>query len=111
MKSSVKSLGKDEESIEFEWNNSENSITSTSSLDMKLQLLGSQTTAIFDNEDQECDIFDGQWVLRGEDGDMEPYYPPGSCPFVETKFNCYHHKRPDEEYLKWQWQPNACNIP
>lgn len=32
------------------------------------------------DEEQECDIFNGQWVLKEEA--REPYYPPGACPFI-----------------------------
>ncbi|KAI3927375.1 hypothetical protein MKX01_027606, partial [Papaver californicum] len=59
------------------------------------------------NEEQECDIFDGQWVLRE---DNQPYYPEGSCPYIDKDFDCYINKRPDNDFLKWQWKPNGCNI-
>ncbi|KAI3922751.1 hypothetical protein MKW98_006882, partial [Papaver atlanticum] len=49
-----------------------------------------------------CDIFDGEWV---RDNDKQPYYPPGSCPFVEGQNSaCYNNGRPDDQFLKWQWQ-------
>ncbi|RZC58604.1 hypothetical protein C5167_005910 [Papaver somniferum] len=65
------------------------------------------TTITTANEEQECDIFDGQWVLRE---DIKPYYPEGSCPYIDKDFDCYLNKRPDNDFLKWQWQPKNCNV-
>ncbi|WOL20703.1 protein trichome birefringence-like 2 [Canna indica] len=55
-----------------------------------------------------CDIFDGRWVW---DERNEPYYPPGSCPYIDGDFNCHNNGRPDSKFLKWRWQPYGCNIP
>ncbi|XP_078148929.1 uncharacterized protein LOC144544326 isoform X4 [Carex rostrata] len=54
-----------------------------------------------------CDIFDGKWVRDESD----PFYPPGSCPYIDDDFNCFKNGRPDNDFLKWRWQPNRCNIP
>ncbi|XP_074295759.1 protein trichome birefringence-like 2 [Silene latifolia] len=54
----------------------------------------------------ECDIFDGEWVKD----DSLPHYPPGSCPLIDTDFNCYLNGRPDQGFYAWRWQPNLCNI-
>ncbi|KAI7735494.1 hypothetical protein M8C21_017852 [Ambrosia artemisiifolia] len=56
---------------------------------------------------EECDIFDGRWVRD----DLKPYYPGGSCPYVDRDFNCHLNRRPDEEFVKWRWQPFGCEIP
>ncbi|CAF2040397.1 BnaA09g53160D [Brassica napus] len=58
---------------------------------------------------EDCDIYDGNWV-RADDETM-PYYPPGSCPYIDRDFNCHANKRPDDGYVKWKWQPNGCDIP
>ncbi|MCE3052399.1 hypothetical protein HAX54_052524 [Datura stramonium] len=55
----------------------------------------------------DCDIFDGEWVRD----DTKPYYPPGSCPVIDRDFDCHLNKRPDDGYIKWRWQPYACDIP
>lgn len=55
----------------------------------------------------DCDIFDGNWV-RDE---SKPYYPLGSCPFIDRDFDCHLNGRPDSDYVKWKWQPNGCDIP
>ncbi|XP_026379496.1 protein trichome birefringence-like 2 [Papaver somniferum] len=61
----------------------------------------------------ECNIFEGQWVRVSN---REPYYPLGSCPYIErSPYDCYKNGRPDDAYLKWQWQwqshpsNNGCN--
>ncbi|XP_009795954.1 protein trichome birefringence-like 2 [Nicotiana sylvestris] len=55
----------------------------------------------------DCDIFDGEWVRD----DTKPHYPPGSCPIIDRDFDCHLNKRPDDGYIKWRWQPYACDIP
>ena len=57
--------------------------------------------------DGNCDIFDGNWVRD----DTKPYYPLGSCPFVDRDFDCHLNGRPDSDYVKWKWKPNGCHIP
>ncbi|KAG0476606.1 hypothetical protein HPP92_013447 [Vanilla planifolia] len=56
---------------------------------------------------KKCDLFDGKWVRDS----TKPYYPQGSCPFIDIDFDCYKNGRPDDEFLRWRWQPNGCNIP
>ncbi|KAL4586940.1 hypothetical protein LXL04_011588 [Taraxacum kok-saghyz] len=57
--------------------------------------------------DGKCDIFNGRWVRD----DTKPLYPAGSCPFIDRDFDCHLNKRPDDEYVKWKWQPFDCEIP
>ncbi|KAK9938362.1 hypothetical protein M0R45_015105 [Rubus argutus] len=54
-----------------------------------------------------CDIYDGKWVRD----DSKPYYPGGSCPYIDGGFNCHLNGRPDDGFLRWKWQPNGCDIP
>jgi hypothetical protein len=56
---------------------------------------------------RECDLFDGRWVRD----DTKPYYPPGSCPYVDRDFDCHLNKRPDDGFLRWKWQPYHCDLP
>lgn len=56
---------------------------------------------------EKCDIFDGKWVRD----DSKPYYPPGSCPYIDKDFDCHLNGRPDVGFVKWKWQPNGCDIP
>ncbi|RWR94036.1 protein trichome birefringence-like protein 2 [Cinnamomum micranthum f. kanehirae] len=54
-----------------------------------------------------CDVFNGRWVR--DEG--KPFYPPGSCPYIEKDFNCYENGRPDDDFMRWRWQPKDCDIP
>ncbi|EYU28435.1 hypothetical protein MIMGU_mgv1a003426mg [Erythranthe guttata] len=54
-----------------------------------------------------CDIFNGKWVRD----DSKPYYPPGSCPYIDRDFDCHSNGRPDTEFVKWRWQPFDCDMP
>lgn len=54
-----------------------------------------------------CDIFKGKWVRD----DSKPYYPPGSCPYIDRDFDCHLNGRPDSEFVKWRWQPDDCDLP
>ncbi|KAI5419179.1 variant 5, Transducin beta-like protein 2 [Lathyrus oleraceus] len=57
--------------------------------------------------DEKCDVFDGKWIRDYS----KPYYPLGSCPFIDRDFNCHLNGRIDLEYVKWKWKPNKCHIP
>ncbi|XP_061355012.1 protein trichome birefringence-like 2 [Gastrolobium bilobum] len=65
------------------------------------------TTLLILQSLKNCDIFDGKWVRD----DSKPYYPLGSCTLMDRDFDCHRNGRPDDEYVKWKWQPNGCNIP
>ncbi|XAR65087.1 hypothetical protein NMG60_11009056 [Bertholletia excelsa] len=56
---------------------------------------------------ENCDLFDGRWVRDN----TKPYYPAGSCPFIDRDFDCHLNRRPDYAFVKWKWQPNCCDIP
>ncbi|KDP24785.1 hypothetical protein JCGZ_25406 [Jatropha curcas] len=55
----------------------------------------------------ECNVFDGNWVVENS----YPLYNASECPFVEQGFNCLGNGRKDDDYLKWRWKPNNCDIP
>ncbi|CAN8245002.1 unnamed protein product [Cochlearia groenlandica] len=60
----------------------------------------------------DCDIYDGTWVRDDDDDEKTlPYYPSGSCPYIDRDSNCHANGRPDDDYVKWRWQPNGCDIP
>ena len=55
-----------------------------------------------------CDLLDGSWV---HDGNSHPLYRSQHCPFIDEAFRCQENGRPDEDYMRWRWQPAKCNIP
>ncbi|KAI3800822.1 hypothetical protein L1987_28919 [Smallanthus sonchifolius] len=54
-----------------------------------------------------CDLFKGKWVVDNS----YPIYAASSCPFIDSEFDCLKHGRSDTRYLKYSWQPDACNLP
>lgn len=55
-----------------------------------------------------CDNSKGTWVLD-ESNQIESYNE--NCPFLDPGFRCHQNGRKDNDYLKWRWQPDNCDIP
>ncbi|KAG6481197.1 protein trichome birefringence-like 19 [Zingiber officinale] len=54
-----------------------------------------------------CDIFRGEWVPNPS----APYYTNESCWAIHDHQNCMKFGRPDNEFMKWKWKPNDCDLP
>jgi len=55
---------------------------------------------------KKCDFSVGKWVFD----QSYPLYD-SNCPYLSTAVTCQKNGRPDSDYEKWKWQPNACSIP
>ncbi|WCJ42189.1 TRICHOME BIREFRINGENCE-LIKE 5 [Euphorbia peplus] len=57
---------------------------------------------------RKCDLYRGTWV---RDEGYYPSYEPGSCSYVDEAFDCQVNGRKDDDYLKWRWKPDGCDLP
>ncbi|KAK4347829.1 hypothetical protein RND71_034168 [Anisodus tanguticus] len=61
------------------------------------------------SDSEHCDLFLGEWVPNPEG----PYYKNMSCSnAIDLQFqNCMKFGRPDTDFFKWKWKPDACELP
>ena len=57
---------------------------------------------------EECNIFNGKWVYNPK---ASPLYSEPRCPFLSEQVRCQRNGRPDNEYEKWTWEAQGCEIP
>ncbi|XP_027082237.1 protein trichome birefringence-like 19 [Coffea eugenioides] len=56
---------------------------------------------------EKCDIFTGKWIPNPK----APYYTNSTCWAIHEYQNCMKYGRPDDEFMKWRWKPDACELP
>ncbi|KAL2499789.1 Protein trichome birefringence-like 19 [Abeliophyllum distichum] len=62
---------------------------------------------IKDQDYEKCDIFTGEWIPNPE----APYYTNKTCWAIHEHQNCMKYGRPDNEFMKWKWKPDGCDLP
>ncbi|KAL7151074.1 hypothetical protein ABFS83_04G007000 [Erythranthe nasuta] len=55
----------------------------------------------------DCDMSKGKWIID----ESYPLYNNFSCPFIDEGFNCVGNGRLNNDYMKWRWLPQDCEIP
>ncbi|XP_022844791.1 protein trichome birefringence-like 19 [Olea europaea var. sylvestris] len=61
----------------------------------------------FEHRNEKCDISMGEWIPNPE----APYYTNTTCRAIHEHQNCMKYGRPDEEFMKWKWKPDGCDLP
>jgi len=71
---------------------------------------GGVSVAAAGSGEEDCDLFDGDWVRAGAGGGY-PLYDSRACAFLDVGFRCSENGRPDAAYATWRWQPARCRLP
>lgn len=68
---------------------------------------------LVNNNSTNCNVYEGKWVYD----QTYPLYNSTQCPFIRKEFDCakygrsHDHDNDDDQYLKYRWQPNHCDLP
>uniref|UniRef100_A0A0D9WFG7 Uncharacterized protein n=1 Tax=Leersia perrieri TaxID=77586 RepID=A0A0D9WFG7_9ORYZ len=60
------------------------------------------------NGGESCDVYRGRWVY---DEANAPLYKESACEFLTEQVTCMRNGRRDDDYQKWRWQPDGCDLP
>ncbi|BAS93559.1 xylan O-acetyltransferase 5 [Oryza sativa Japonica Group] len=61
-----------------------------------------------DHGGESCDVYKGRWVY---DEANAPLYKESACEFLTEQVTCMRNGRRDDDYQKWRWQPDGCDLP
>ncbi|CAM0955933.1 unnamed protein product [Alopecurus aequalis] len=61
-----------------------------------------------DHGEASCDMYKGRWVY---DEANAPLYKESDCEFLTEQVVCMRNGRRSDEYQKWRWQPDGCDLP
>lgn len=71
--------------------------------------IGFLSQVVSDQELGHCDYSKGRWVRDESHHPFQSYAE--KCPFLDPGFRCSQNGRKDEDYRKWRWQPDGCDLP
>ncbi|KAG8085275.1 hypothetical protein GUJ93_ZPchr0010g11185 [Zizania palustris] len=71
-------------------------------------LLEQPVAAGEDHGGESCDVYRGRWVY---DEANAPLYKESACGFLTEQVTCMRNGRRDDDYQKWRWQPDGCDLP
>ncbi|KAG8067807.1 hypothetical protein GUJ93_ZPchr0005g15367 [Zizania palustris] len=61
-----------------------------------------------DHSGESCDLYRGRWIYDEENA---PLYKESACSFLTEQVTCMRNGRRDDDYQKWRWQPDGCDLP
>ncbi|CAL4907572.1 unnamed protein product [Urochloa decumbens] len=64
--------------------------------------------ALGERHEGTCDLYKGRWVY---DESRAPIYKESGCGFLTEQVTCMRNGRRDDDYQKWRWQPDGCDLP
>ncbi|CAN6342363.1 unnamed protein product [Urochloa humidicola] len=64
--------------------------------------------ALEERQEGTCDLYKGHWVY---DEARAPIYKESGCGFLTEQVTCMRNGRRDDDYQKWRWQPDGCDLP
>lgn len=58
-------------------------------------------------DEKPCNLFEGRWIWNPK-GSL---YTNTTCSTIPESKNCRKYGREDNDFVKWRWKPNECELP